>query len=58
MVEEENKLYEGVNGGCTAVVCLFINGKVYVVNAGDSRAILCQRNFDTVALSDDFTVRR
>lgn len=30
-------------GGCTANVSLFINGKMYVANAGDSRAVLCQR---------------
>lgn len=30
-------------GGCTALVSLFINGKMFVANAGDSRAILCQR---------------
>lgn len=30
-------------GGCTALVCLCINGKLFVSNAGDSRAILCQR---------------
>lgn len=30
-------------GGCTALVTLFIFGKVFVANAGDSRAILCQR---------------
>lgn len=30
-------------GGCTALVALFINGKLFVANAGDSRAILCQR---------------
>lgn len=30
-------------GGCTALVTLFINGKLFVANAGDSRAILCQR---------------
>lgn len=30
-------------GGCTALVCLFINGKLFVSNAGDSRAVLCQR---------------
>lgn len=30
-------------GGCTAVVLLMINGKMFVSNAGDSRAILCQR---------------
>lgn len=30
-------------GGCTALVSLFINGKLFVANAGDSRGILCQR---------------
>lgn len=30
-------------GGCTALVSLFIDGKMFVANAGDSRGILCQR---------------
>ncbi|XP_063708584.1 protein phosphatase 1H [Culicoides brevitarsis] len=30
-------------GGCTACVALFILGKMYIANAGDSRAILCQK---------------
>lgn len=30
-------------GGCTACVSLFILGKMYIANAGDSRAILCQK---------------
>lgn len=30
-------------GGCTALVALFINGKLFVANAGDSRSILCER---------------
>ncbi|XP_055841414.1 protein phosphatase 1H [Episyrphus balteatus] len=30
-------------GGCTALVSLFIYGKMFVANAGDSRAVLCQR---------------
>lgn len=30
-------------GGCTALAVLFINGKMFVSNAGDSRSILCQR---------------
>lgn len=33
-------------GGCTACVSLFIDGKMYVANAGDSRAVLCQRRAD------------
>lgn len=28
--------------GCTAVVALIIQGKLYVANAGDSRCVLCQ----------------
>ncbi|GAB0099916.1 protein phosphatase 1H [Sergentomyia squamirostris] len=30
-------------GGCTALAALFIFGKMFVANAGDSRAVLCQR---------------
>ncbi|XP_052781515.1 protein phosphatase 1H-like isoform X2 [Mya arenaria] len=30
-----------IRGGCTALVALFVNGKLYVANAGDSRAVLC-----------------
>lgn len=30
-------------GGCTALAALFINGKLFVANAGDSRAVLSQR---------------
>ncbi|KAK9889099.1 hypothetical protein WA026_004372 [Henosepilachna vigintioctopunctata] len=41
-------------GGCTACVALFILGKLYVSNAGDSRAILCNNN-NFQPLSMDFT---
>jgi protein phosphatase 1H len=41
LVEDRNKYRNP--GGCTAVVTLFILGKMYVANAGDSRAILAQR---------------
>ncbi|XP_049298868.1 protein phosphatase 1H [Anopheles funestus] len=30
-------------GGCTALVALFILGKLFVANAGDSRGVLCKR---------------
>lgn len=30
-------------GGCTALVSLFIFGKMFVSNSGDSRSVLCQR---------------
>ncbi|ODM98036.1 Protein phosphatase 1H [Orchesella cincta] len=55
LIREENLKYDGVNGGCTAVVCLFILGKVFISNAGDSRSILCYRDLEPVPLSNDFT---
>ncbi|CAL8118760.1 unnamed protein product [Orchesella dallaii] len=55
LIREENLKYDGVNGGCTAVVCLFILGKVFIANAGDSRSILCYRDLEPVPLSNDFT---
>ncbi|XP_034119395.1 protein phosphatase 1H [Drosophila albomicans] len=42
LVDHDNSRYRDA-GGCTACVVLFINGKMYVANAGDSRAVLCQR---------------
>lgn len=41
-----------IQAGCTAVVTLIRGGKLYVANAGDSRAVLC-RGGQAVALSDD-----
>ncbi|XP_053378070.1 protein phosphatase 1H-like [Mercenaria mercenaria] len=31
-----------VKGGCTTLVVLLLEGKMYIANAGDSRAVLCQ----------------
>lgn len=42
-------------GGCTANVGLFILGKLYVCNAGDSRAIVCYKNGQVLPMSFDFT---
>lgn len=46
-------------GGCTALVTLFIDGKMFVANAGDSRSILCQRlapeSVSTLSLSSSST---
>lgn len=42
MLAEDRTKYRNA-GGCTALVTLFIGGKMYVANAGDSRAVLCQR---------------
>lgn len=55
LIRDENLKFDGVNGGCTCVVCLFILGKVFIANAGDSRAILCYRDLEPVPLSNDFT---
>lgn len=41
-------------GGCTAIVSLFIFGKLYVCNAGDSRAIVYKKE-QVVPMSYDFT---
>lgn len=42
MLAEDRDKYRNA-GGCTALVTLFILGKMFVANAGDSRAVLCQR---------------
>lgn len=41
-----------IQAGCTAVVAMIRDGKVYVANAGDSRAVLC-RGGTAVPLSND-----
>ncbi|KAH3816127.1 protein phosphatase 1H-like [Dreissena polymorpha] len=43
-----------VRGGCTAIVALFVNGKLYVANAGDSRAVLLHGT-TVKQVSTDFT---
>ncbi|XP_065351032.1 protein phosphatase 1H [Cloeon dipterum] len=50
----EDKLKYKVNGGCTALAALFIDGKLYVANAGDSRAVLV-RHSRSQPMSYDFT---
>lgn len=42
LLAEDRDKYRNA-GGCTALVTLFILGKMFVANAGDSRAVLCQR---------------
>ena len=41
-------------GGCTCIISLFILGKMYVANAGDSRSVLC-RDGAPYPMSFDFT---
>ncbi|XP_025842611.1 protein phosphatase 1M isoform X1 [Vulpes vulpes] len=44
----------GQVGGCTALVAVFLQGKLYVANAGDSRAILVRKD-EVRPLSSEFT---
>lgn len=43
-----------VEGGCCALVVLYLLGKMYVANAGDSRAIIV-RNGEIIPMSREFT---
>ncbi|KAF7267115.1 protein phosphatase 1H [Rhynchophorus ferrugineus] len=52
LLEDRNK-YQAA-GGCTALVALFILGKLYIANAGDSRAIICKDD-KFIPMSMDFT---
>lgn len=42
-----------VMAGCTAVVALKVDNKLYVANAGDSRAVLCRAGGVAYPLSED-----
>lgn len=52
-IARDKKHYK-MTGGCTVLVALFILGKLYVANAGDSRAIIC-RSEKVIPMSLDFT---
>lgn len=53
-VIERDRLKYKMHGGCTALVALFMLGKLYLANAGDSRAIIC-RDENVIPMSFDFT---
>lgn len=53
VIGEEKKVYN-MTGGCTVLVALFILGKLYVANAGDSRSVLCRMS-RAYPMSYDFT---
>jgi serine/threonine protein phosphatase PrpC len=53
-IGEEKKRYKML-GGCTVLVSLFILGKLYVANAGDSRGCLCRAGGVAYPMSYDFT---
>lgn len=50
----EDKLKFELSGGCTACVSLFIHGKLYLANAGDSRGVLSLNSLPH-PMSFDFT---
>ena len=52
-IGEEKKIYH-MAGGCTVTMAVFILGKLYVANAGDSRGVLCRAS-KAYPMSYDFT---
>jgi len=42
-----------LTAGCTAIVALKVDSKLYVANAGDSRGVLCRGDNQAYALSED-----
>ncbi|KAG8183095.1 hypothetical protein JTE90_010918 [Oedothorax gibbosus] len=53
LIAQDKKRYT-MTGGCTALVALFMFGKLYLANAGDSRAVIC-RGLKPHPMSGDFT---
>ncbi|XP_058045716.1 protein phosphatase 1H isoform X1 [Ahaetulla prasina] len=52
-IEHERTVFN-ISGGCTALVVVYLLGKLYVANAGDSRAIII-RNGEVIPMSSEFT---
>nr|XP_033814691.1 protein phosphatase 1H isoform X1 [Geotrypetes seraphini] len=52
-IEQERSMYN-ISGGCTALIIVYLLGKLYVANAGDSRAIII-RNGEIIPMSSEFT---
>lgn len=53
MIAEDRNKYQAA-GGCTALAALFILGRLYIANAGDSRAVVCD-GVTCTPMSVDFT---
>uniref|UniRef100_A0A8C3A7Z4 Protein phosphatase, Mg2+/Mn2+ dependent, 1H n=1 Tax=Cyclopterus lumpus TaxID=8103 RepID=A0A8C3A7Z4_CYCLU len=51
---EKEKAVFNVSGGCTALAVVFLLGKLYVGNAGDSRAIIIRAG-EVIPMSAEFT---
>ncbi|KAM7367005.1 hypothetical protein PAMP_014934 [Pampus punctatissimus] len=52
-IEREKHCYN-ITGGCTALTVVYLLGKLYVGNAGDSRAIIIRSN-EIIPMSTEFT---
>ncbi|KAL2090818.1 hypothetical protein ACEWY4_013081 [Coilia grayii] len=53
LIEKEKTSYS-ISGGCCAIAAIHLLGKLYVANAGDSRAIII-RNNEVIPMSNEFT---
>ncbi|XP_028809670.1 protein phosphatase 1H-like [Denticeps clupeoides] len=51
---EREKAVFNISGGCTALAICYLLGKLYVANAGDSRAIII-RSGEVIPMSTEFT---
>uniref|UniRef100_A0AAX7VI58 PPM-type phosphatase domain-containing protein n=1 Tax=Astatotilapia calliptera TaxID=8154 RepID=A0AAX7VI58_ASTCA len=52
-IEREKQVFN-ITGGCTALTVVYLLGKLFVGNAGDSRAIII-RNNEIIPMSTEFT---
>ncbi|XP_053741260.1 protein phosphatase 1H isoform X1 [Synchiropus splendidus] len=52
-IERERTVYN-ISGGCTALVVVYLLGKLYVGNAGDSRAVIIRAG-EVIPMSTEFT---
>lgn len=52
-IEKEKAVYN-ISGGCTALMVVYLLGKLYVGNAGDSRAIIIRAG-EVIPVSAEFT---
>ncbi|OXB56450.1 hypothetical protein ASZ78_004548 [Callipepla squamata] len=51
---EQERTSQHISGGCCALAAVYLMGKFYVANAGDSRAIII-RNGEIIPMSREFT---
>ncbi|ROI37131.1 Protein phosphatase 1H [Anabarilius grahami] len=52
-IARERSVYS-ISGGCTALVAMYLLGKLYVANAGDSRALIVRAG-EIIPMSSSFT---